>query len=44
MTVTVNKLGYVNPEIPLKLDAETIADMTKEAKNYYPLVKYGFDG
>ncbi len=44
MTITVNKLGYVNPETPLKLDAETIADMTKEAKNYYPLAKYGLDG
>lgn len=43
MTITVNKLGYVNPETPLKLDAETIADMTKEAKNYYPLAKYGLD-
>lgn len=44
MTITVNKLGYVNPEKPLELDAATIADMTKEAKNYYPLAKYGLDG
>ena len=44
MTITVNKLGYVNPENPLELDAATIADMTKEAKNYYPLAKYGLDG
>ena len=43
MTITVNKLGYVNPEKPLKLDADTIADMTKEAKNYYPLAKYSLD-
>ena len=43
MTITVNKLGYVNPEKPLELDAQTIADMTKEAKNYYPLAKYGLD-
>ena len=43
MTITVNKLGYVNPEKPLELDAATIADMTKEAKNYYPLAKYGLD-
>lgn len=43
MTMTVNELGYVNPETPLKLDDVTIADMTKEAKNYYPLAKYGLD-
>ena len=43
MTITVNKLGYVNPEKPRELDAATIADMTKEAKNYYPLAKYGLD-
>lgn len=43
MTITVNKLGYVNPEKPLELDTQTIVDMTKEAKNYYPLAKYGLD-
>ena len=41
MTITVNKVGYYNPERPLKLDAETIEDLTAEAKKDYLLAKYG---
>ena len=43
MTITVNKVGYYNPERPLKLDAETIADLTAEAKKDYLLAKYGLN-
>ena len=43
MTITVNKVGYYNPERPLKLDAETIEDLTAEAKKDYLLAKYGLN-
>lgn len=43
MTITVNKVGYYNPERPLKLDADTIADLTAEAKKDYLLEKYGLN-
>ena len=43
MTITVNKVGYYNPECPLKLDADTIADLTAEAKKDYLLAKYGLN-
>lgn len=43
MTITINKPGYVNPEKPLELDAETISDLTTEAKKFYPLGKYDLD-
>jgi len=39
----VNKVGYYNPERPLKLDAETIEDLTAEAKKDYLLAKYGLN-
>ena len=43
MTITVNKVGYYNPERPLKLDEDTIADLTAEAKKDYLLAKYGIN-
>ena len=43
MTITVNKVGYYNPERPLKLDEDTIADLTAEAKKDYLLAKYGLN-
>ena len=43
MTITVNKIGYYSPERPLKLDAETIADLTAGAKEDYLLEKYGLN-
>ena len=43
MTININKVGYNNPERPLKLDAQTIAELTESAKEDYLLAKYGLD-
>jgi len=43
MTININKVGYYNPERPLELDAQTIADLTNSAKEDYLLEKYGLD-
>ena len=43
MTIAINKPGYVNPEKPMKLSDAQIADLTNEAKKFYPLERYGLN-
>ena len=43
MTIAINKLGYVNPEKPMELNEAKIADLTTEAKKFYPLERYGLN-
>ncbi len=40
MTIGINKPGYVNPEKPMELSDAQIADLTTEAKKFYPLERY----
>ena len=42
-TISVDKVGYVNPEKPLELSEETLNDLTAEARKFYPLAEYGLD-
>ena len=43
MTIAINKPGYVNPEKPMELSDAQIADLTTEAKKFYPLERYGLN-
>lgn len=43
MTISINKPGYVNPEKPMELNDAQIADLTTEAKKFYPLERYGLN-
>ena len=43
MTIGINKPGYVNPEKPMELSDAQIADLTNEAKKFYPLERYGLN-
>lgn len=43
MTIAINKPGYVNPEKPMELNDAQIADLTTEAKKFYPLERYGLN-
>ena len=43
MTIGINKPGYVNPEKPMELSDAQIADLTTEAKKFYPLERYGLN-
>lgn len=43
MTISINKPGYVNPEKPMELSDAQIADLTTEAKKFYPLERYGLN-
>ena len=43
MTIGINKPGYVNPEKPMELSDKQIADLTAEAKKFYPLERYGLN-
>ena len=43
MTIAINKPGYVNPEKPMELNEAQIADLTTEAKKFYPLERYGLN-
>lgn len=43
MTIGINKPGYVNPEKPMELNDAQIADLTNEAKKFYPLERYGLN-
>ena len=43
MTIGINKPGYVNPEKPMELNEAQIADLTTEAKKFYPLERYGLN-
>ena len=43
MTISINKPGYVNPEKPMELSDAQIADLTNEAKKFYPLERYGLN-
>ena len=43
MTISINKLGYVNPERPMELSDAQIADLTTEAKKFYTLERYGLN-
>ena len=43
MTISINKPGYVNPERPMELSDAQIADLTTEAKKFYPLERYGLN-
>ena len=43
MTIGVNKPGYINPYKPMELSDAQIADLTTEAKKFYPLERYGLN-
>ena len=43
MTIGINKPGYVNPERPMELSDTQTADLTTEAKKFYPLERYGLN-
>ena len=43
MTIGVNKPGYINPDKPLELSDSQVADLTTEAKKFYPLERYGLN-
>ena len=43
MTIGVNKPGYINPDKPMELSDAQIADLTIEAKKFYPLERYGLN-
>ena len=43
MTIGVNKPGYINPDKPMELSDAQIADLTNEAKKFYPLERYGLN-
>lgn len=43
VSITINKPGYVNPDKPITLTEETVSELTKEAKNNYPLKKFGLE-
>ena len=43
MTISINKPGYVNPERPMELSDSQVADLTTEAKKFYPLERYGLN-
>ena len=43
MTISINKPGYINPEKPMELSNSQVADLTTEAKKFYPLERYGLN-
>ena len=43
MTIAINKPGYINPERPMELSDTQTADLTTEAKKFYPLERYGLN-
>lgn len=43
MTIAINKPGYVNPERSMELSDTQTADLTTEAKKFYPLERYGLN-
>ena len=43
MTIAINKPRYINPDKPMELSDKQIADLTTEAKKFYPLERYGLN-